>query len=156
MNINATLIGQFITFAILVWFSMRYVWPPIIKSMHEREKKIADGINAAERSQYELTLAREEAKEILIQAKKEAQKIIDSARNDSAKILSESKLQSLNEHKRIIDLAKEEINRELNRNREEFRKNIASLAIAAAEKLIGKKIDDDSQLQILNDFIAEI
>lgn len=156
MNINATLIGQFITFAILVWFSMRYVWPPIMKSMHERDKKIADGINAAERSQYELMLAREEAKEILIQAKKEAQKIIDSARNDSAKILADSKLQSLNEHKRIIDLAKEEINRELNRNREEFRKNLASLAIAAAEKLIGKKIDHDSQLQILNDLIAEI
>src|SRR3990167_10033738 len=91
MNINATLLGQFITFAILVWFTMRYVWPPITKAMHEREKKIAAGLEAAERGKRELEMAEHKALAILREAKGEASHIVELAHKRSIQIVDEAK-----------------------------------------------------------------
>src|SRR5258708_22941808 len=99
MNINATLLGQLITFAILVWFTMRYVWPPIMKAMHEREKKIAAGLEAAERNKRELELGEQKVIGMIREAKLEAVHILDQANKRSAKIMDEAKGQAREEQK---------------------------------------------------------
>ena len=94
MDINATIIGQFITFAILVWFTMKYVWPPIIKAMHDREKKIAGGLEAAERSKRELEMAEHKVIAIIREAKQQATQIIEQANLHSAQLVEEAKVTS--------------------------------------------------------------
>src|SRR5690242_15038368 len=113
MDINATIIGQFITFAILVWFTMKYVWPPIIKTMHEREKKIAAGLEAAERSKRELEIAEHKALTIIREAKQQASQIIEQANLHSAQLIEEAKGQGKLENQRIIEMAQGEIDREV-------------------------------------------
>src|SRR5574337_350683 len=101
MDINATLLGQLITFGILVWFTMKYVWPPITKTIQEREKKIVAGLEAAERSKRELEMAEHKVLTIIREAKQEAQRIIDQANLNSAKLVEEAKGVSRVEGERI-------------------------------------------------------
>src|SRR5580704_17862422 len=91
MDINATLFGQMLTYAVLVWFTMKYVWPPITKTIHDREKKIAAGLEAAERSKQELEMAEHRIIGIIRDAKQEAERIIDQANLNSAKLIEEAK-----------------------------------------------------------------
>lgn len=156
MNINATLFGQFITFAILVWFTMRYVWPPITTAMHEREKKIAAGLEAAERSKRELEMAHHKVISIIKEAKSEASHILDLASKRSAQFLDEAKEQAREEQKRIIALAQEEIARELNQTKEALKIQLATLAIAGAEKIVRHQLDSAKQMALLDEFVAEI
>lgn len=156
MNINATLLGQFITFAILVWFTMRYVWPPITKAMHEREKKIAAGLEAAERSKRELEMAEHKVMSIIKEAKTEAAHILEQANKRSTQFLDEAREQGREEQKRIIALAQEEIAREVNQTKEELKKQLATLAIAGAEKIVRHHLDSAKQMTLLDEFVAEI
>ncbi len=156
MNINATLLGQFITFAILVWFTMRYVWPPITKAMHEREKKIAAGLEAAERSKRELEMAEHKVMSIIKEAKTEAAHILEQANKRSTQFLDEAREQAREEQKRIIALAQEEIAREVNQTKEELKKQLATLAIAGAEKIVRHHLDSAKQMTLLDEFVAEI
>lgn len=156
MNINATLIGQFITFAILVWFTMRYVWPPITKAMHEREKKIAAGLEAAERSKRELEMAGHKVMQLIRAAKEEAAHLLEQANKRSIQILEETKEQAREEQKRIIAHAQEEIRRELSQAKAALRKQLATLAIAGAEKIVRHHLDSATQIALLDEFVAEI
>jgi F-type H+-transporting ATPase subunit b len=156
MNINATLLGQFITFAILVWFTMRYVWPPLTKAMHEREKKIAAGLEAAERSKRELELAEQKVMSALRTAKMEATQILELANKRSAQLIDEAKEQAREEQKRIVAKAQEEIAREVNRTKEELKKQLATLAVAGAEKIVRHHLDSAKQMSLLDEFVAEI
>lgn len=156
MNINATLLGQLFTFAILVWFTMRYVWPPIAKAMYEREKKIAAGLEAAERSKQELEMAEQTVMGMIREAKIEAAQILEQANKKSVKVLEEAKEHAREEQKRIIALAQEEISREVSRTKEELKKQLAHLAIAGAEKIIRHQLDPAKQQALLNEFVAEI
>jgi F-type H+-transporting ATPase subunit b len=156
MNINATLLGQFITFAILVWFTMRYVWPPITKAMHEREKKIAAGLEAAERSKRELEMAEHKVMSVIRDAKTQATQILEQANKRSAQFLDEAREQAREEQKRIIALAQEEIAREVNQTKEELKKQLATLAIAGAEKIVRHHLDSSKQMALLDEFVAEI
>lgn len=156
MNINATLLGQLITFAILVWFTMKFVWPPITKAMHEREKKIAAGLEAAERSKRELEMAEQKVMSVLREAKLEATQILDLANKRSAQFLDEAREQAREEQKRIIALAQDEIAREVNQTKEELRKHLATLAIAGAEKIVRHHLDSSKQSALLDEFVAEI
>ncbi|MDA8561746.1 F0F1 ATP synthase subunit B [Gammaproteobacteria bacterium] len=156
MEINATLIGQLITFAILVWFTMKYVWPPITKAMFEREKKIAAGLEAAVRSQRELENAEHKALSILHDAKREASEIIDQAHKRSAQTVEESKEIAKQEGIRIIDNAKKEIAKEVTQAKEALRKQLASLAVAGAEKIIQRNLDLSAQTGLLDELVAEI
>src|SRR5579863_8722186 len=149
MNINATLFGQFITFAILVWFTMRYVWPPIMKAMHEREKKIAAGLEAAERSKRELEEGGQQVLAMIREAKLQAVQILEQASKRSAQLMDDAKEQAREEQKRIIALAQEEITREVNQTKEKLKKQLASLAIAGAEKLVRHHLDDAKQMALL-------
>jgi F-type H+-transporting ATPase subunit b len=156
MEINATIIGQLITFAILVWFTMKYVWPPITKAMHEREKKIAGGLEAAERSKRELELAEHKALAIIREAKLEAAQIIEAAHKRAAQLIDAAKDDARDEAKRILDHANDEIAREVSQAKETLRKQLASLAVAGAEKIIQRNLDASVQAGLLDEFVAEI
>lgn len=156
MDINATLIGQLLTFLILVWFTMKYVWPPITKAMTDREKKIASGLEASERGKYELEQAEQKALSIIHQAKTEATQIVDQAHKRFAQIVEEAKDNARIESKRIIEHAQEDIKREVNQAKEALRKQLATLAIAGAEKILQRNLDAKAQASLLDEFAAEI
>jgi len=156
MEINATLIGQLITFAILVWFIMKYVWPPITKAMAEREKKIAAGLEAADRSQRELEHAEHKALSIIREAKLEASHIVEQAHKRFAQIVDEAKESARIEGERILGLAQDEIAREVHQAKEALRKQLATLAVAGAEKIIKRNLDASAQTALLDEIVSEI
>lgn len=156
MNINATIIGQFITFAILVWFTMRYVWPPIMKAIHDREKKIAAGLEAAERSKRELEMAEHKAFSIVREAKQQATQIIEQANLHSARLIEEAKSQAKVEGQRIVDMAQGEIDKEVAQAKEALKAQLATLAISGAEKIIQRKLDLSMHNDLLNELAADI
>lgn len=156
IDINATLLGQLITFAILVWFTMKYVWPPITKAMHEREKKIAEGLALAETSKRELEIAENKALDIIREAKTSAAHIVEQAHKRSVQIVDEAKEDARREGSRILEHAREEIILEVNQAKEGLRKQLATLAIAGAEKIIKRNLDASTQTALLDEFVAEI
>jgi len=156
MEINATLIGQLITFAILVWFTMKYVWPPIIKAMNDREKKIAGGLEAGERGKRELEMAERKALTIIREAKEQAAHIVELAHKRAAGLVEEAKENARTESRRIVERAQEEIAREVTRTKETLRKQFASLAVAGAEKIIQRSLDATVHAALLDEFAAEI
>lgn len=156
MDINATIIGQFITFAILVWFTMKFVWPPVTKALHDREKKIAAGLEAAERSKRELEMAEHKALSIIREAKQQASTIIEQANFHSAQLVEEAKSQAKVEGHRIIDLAQGEIDRSVMQAKEALKTQLATLAITGAEKIIQRKLDPSAHNDLLNELAAEI
>ena len=156
MNINLTLIGQTITFIVFVWFCMKFVWPPIMKALEERKKKISDGLAAAERGEHEMELARKRATEDLRQAKQQAQEIINLAHKRAGEIVDEAKEQARTESERILAAANAEIEQEANRAKEQLRKEVASLAVAGASKLIKKEIDEKANEALLKDLVAQL
>jgi F-type H+-transporting ATPase subunit b len=156
MEINATLLGQIITFLLLVWFTMKYVWPPLTKAMHERESKIAAGLEAADRSRTELEEAEKNAAALLHEAKQEASHIVDLAHKRSVQMIDEAKDDARQEAQRILDQAQEEFAREVTQTKEELRKHLAKLAIAGAEKIIKKNLDTPTNTALLDEFVAEI
>jgi len=156
MDINATLIGQFITFAILVWFTMKYVWPPIMKTIHEREKKIAAGLEAAERSKRELEMAEHKAFSIIREAKQQAGQLLEQANLHSAQLLEEAKMLAKQESQRIVGLAQGDIEREIVRAKEVLKSQLATLAVAGAEKIIKRKLDPALQKDLLDELPTAI
>ena len=156
MDINATIIGQFITFAILVWFITKYVWPPITKAMHDRDKKIAGGLDAAERSKRELEMAEHKSAAIIREAKQQATQIIEQANSHSAKLVEEAKVQAKQESQRIVATAQGEIGREVTQAKEALKNQLASLAIAGAEKIIQRNLDAATHRDLLNALAAEM
>lgn len=156
MDINATLLGQLITFAILVWFTTKYVWPPITKTMHDREKKIAAGLEAAERSQRELEMAEHKAQTIIREAKQSANQIIEQANLHSAKLVEEAKSNAKVEGARIVELAQGDIDREITQAKEMLKTHLVSLAISGAEKIIHRNLDGQVHNDLLDELAAEI
>lgn len=156
MNINLTLIGQTLTFIVFVWFCMKFVWPPIMNALHERKKKIADGLAAAERGAHEQELAEKKAAEVLHEAKQQAQDIINQAQKRASEIVEESKETARTEGERIIATAQAEIEQEVNRAREELRGQVASLAVAGAGKILKREIDAKANEDLLKDLVAQI
>lgn len=156
MEINATLIGQLITFAILVWFTMKYVWPPITKAMQEREKLIAAGLEAAERSKQELEQAQQSALSIIQDAKRDASHVLDAAHKRSIQMVEEAKASAREEGNRLITLAKDEIGREVNQAKTVLRKQLSALAVQGAEKIIKHNLDANMQKTLLDEFVAEL
>ena len=156
MEINATLIGQLITFAILVWFTMKYVWPPIVKAMNEREKKIAGGLEAAERGKRELEVAERKALSIILEARQEAVHIIELAHKRANTLIEEAKENARQEGARIIERAHEEIAREITQAKEVLRAQLATLVVAGAGKIIKRNLDAKTHAALLDEFAAEI
>ena len=156
MNINLTLIGQMIAFVCFVVFCMKYVWPPIIAAMAEREKKIADGLAAADRASHDLELAKEKAVERLKEAKEEAAGIVDSANKRGNQIVEEAKEAAVVEADRVKASAQAEIEQETNRAREQLRGQVAALSLAGAEKVLGAAIDQEAHAELVDKLAAEL
>lgn len=156
MEINFTLIGQLITFIILVVFIMKYVWPPITKALNEREKTIAAGLQAAERGKRDLIDAEHKAISIIREARVEAASVIDQAQKRTIQIIEEAKGTARQEASRVLERAQAEIVREVNQAKESMRKQLATLAVAGAEKILQRNLDLSAQTALLDEFVAEI
>ncbi|MCR9105350.1 MAG: F0F1 ATP synthase subunit B [Gammaproteobacteria bacterium] len=156
MNINLTLIGQMLAFAGFVLFCMKYVWPPILAAMAEREQKIADGLAAADRASHDLELAQEKAVERLKEAKTEAAGIVDSANKRANQIVEEAKDAALVEAERVKAAAQAEIEQETNRARETLRGQVAALSLAGAEKVLGAEIDQSAHNALVEKLASEL
>jgi len=156
MNINLTLIGQLLSFVVFVWFTMKYVWTPIMGALEERRKKIADGLAAGERGQHEQELAQERAKGVLQEAKAQAGDIVAQAQKRGTEIIDESKTSARTEGERLITAARAEIDQEVNRAREQLREKVAVLAVAGAEKILRREIDASTNQDIVDALAKEI
>ena len=156
MNINATLIGQSITFFFFVWFCMKYVWPPIMQALEARKKQIADGLAAGERGKHEQELAQKRATEVLAEAKRQAQEIIAKAEKRAAEIVDEAKSDAKGEGERILTAARAEIGQEVNRAKEGLRAQVVSIAIAGASKVLEREVDANTHNDLLNKLAAQI
>jgi F-type H+-transporting ATPase subunit b len=156
VNINATLIGQAIAFAIFVLFCMKFVWPPVIAALHERQKKIADGLDAANRAARDLELAHEKAGQQLREAKAQAAEIIEQAKKSANQIVDEARDQARAEGDRMIAQAKAQIEQELNSVKDALRAQVGALAVSGAEKILGASIDANAQKQLVDQLAAEI
>ena len=156
MNINLTLIGQMVAFVCFVLFCMKYVWPPIVGAMAEREKKIADGLAAADRANHDLELAKEQAVERLKEAKHEAAGIVESANRRASQIVEEAKQAAVVEADRVKAAAQAEIQQEANRAREQLRSQVAALSLAGAEKVLGAAIDQKAHAELVEKLAAEL
>lgn len=148
MNINATMLGQMIAFAFFVWFCMKYVWPPLTAALAERQKRIADGLEAAEKAGKDLEQTQEKVAEQLKEAKMQAASIIDQANKRATQIVEEAKNQGREEGQRMITGAQAEIEQEVNRAKEQLREQVASIAIAGAEKILEATIDEAAHAKI--------
>ena len=154
MNINLTLIGQLLAFVGFVAFCMRYVWPPIVAAMHERQQKIADGLAAADRASHDLELAQKRAVEEMADAKREAAGIIEAANKRAAALVEEAKVAASAEADRVKAAAQAEIEQERARTQEQLMAQVSALALAGAEKVLGSEIDASKHAQILADLTA--
>jgi len=149
VNINATLFGQMITFALLVWFTMKYVWPPLMQALEERRRKIAEGLAAAEKGQHEMELAEKKAVGVIKEAKDQAGEIVTLAQKRAAELAEQSKLTAKQESERIVAAAKGDIEREVQQAKEELRKEVAAIAVSAAEQILKKEVDQDKHRDLI-------
>ncbi|HIA08278.1 MAG TPA: F0F1 ATP synthase subunit B [Chromatiaceae bacterium] len=156
MNFNLTLIGQLVSFAVFVWFCMKFVWPPLVAALDERTAKIADGLASAERGVHEQELAEKRATEVLHEAKQQASDIIALSQKRAAEIVDEAKGDARTEGERIVHAAEAEVEQEVNRAREHLRTQVATLAMAGAEKILKKEIDVNAHQEILDRLASEI
>lgn len=150
MSINATLIGQMITFALLVWFTMKYIWPPLFQSLEERKKKIAEGLAAAEKGKHEMELAEKKALGVLRDAKEQSADIVTLAQKRANEIVEESKTAARLEGDRLLTAAKAQIDQELQQAKEGLRKEVSTLAIKAAEQILAAEIDEGRHQEIVS------
>ncbi|MGM0823164.1 MAG: F0F1 ATP synthase subunit B [Pseudomonadota bacterium] len=156
MNINMTLIGQTIAFAIFVWFCIKYVWPPISNALHERQKKIADGLDAASRASRDLEVAQEQAEQTLRESKEQASQILEQANKRSAQIVEEAREQARAEGERLVASARSEIEQEVNRAKEDLRAQVSHLAIIGAERVLEASVDEQAHRKLLDELAAEL
>lgn len=156
MNINATLLGQSITFFVFVWFCMKFVWPPIMEALSQRKQQIADGLAAGERGKHELELASKRSGDVLREAKQKAADIIAQAEKRSAQLIDEAKNDAKVEGDRLLAGAKAEIEQEVFRAKESLRSQVADLAVAGAEKILRREVDAKTHADLLSALKSEL
>ena len=156
MNINLTILGQAISFAIFVWFCMRYVWPPLIKVLEERANTIADGLAAAERGAKELEEAEGKVEMLLSDGREKALEFVNQAQRRAEEIVEAAKSEARLEADKIKSAVQTEMDQERNRAREELRKEVADLVIMGAEKILAREIDEKSHREILRQISSDM
>jgi F-type H+-transporting ATPase subunit b len=156
VNINLTLVIQMIVFAVLVWFTMRFVWPKIQGPLEERSRKIAQGLQAAEEGEKELTAARDKADAIVREARERANQIIDHAQHRANELVEEAKGTASSEGARIVAAAQQQIELDTTHARESLRREVAGIAITAASKLLDREIDARKHADLLDQLATEI
>ncbi len=156
MNINITLLGQMITFLLFVWFTKALVWPPVIKALKDRQAKIADGLAAAERGQLELVNALHQADLDIKEGKQQATNIIVESQKRADYLIDEARQKAHEEAQRIIEQAHAEIAQMVLDAKETLRKQVATLALFGAEKILERSIDGEAHHAMLEKFAEEI
>jgi F-type H+-transporting ATPase subunit b len=156
LDINMTLLGQTIAMIVFVWFCMKFIWPPIMTAIEERQQEIADGLAAAERGQQSLDKAKAEADDIVNDARKQATTILDQAHARANEIVAEGKADGVKERERQLAAATAEVEQETNRAREELRGQVSAIAVASAEKILNREIDAKAHEDILSKLASEL
>ncbi|MFD0740158.1 F0F1 ATP synthase subunit B [Lysobacter koreensis] len=156
MNLNMTFFGQMLSFAILVWFTMKFIWPPLNAAIEERQKKIAEGLAAADNSQKALAQAQQNADSAMRDARVKANEVIDQAHQRANQIIDQAKNDALAEAARQKALSDAEIVASANRAREDLRKQVSLLAVSGAEKLLKREIDANTHKVLLDDLAAQL
>ena len=156
MNLNFTLFAQALTFAAFIWFTARFVWPPMLRAMETRQKVIAEGLAAAEKGRRELELSSQHAEETLREARSRAQEIVAQGDQRASQIIEEAKQAAKTEADRILVAAKAEIDQELSRAREQLREQVASIAVAGAERILKREVDAKVHADLLTQLKQEL
>ena len=156
MNFNFTLIGQLLAFILFVWFCMRYVWPPMLQILEEREKEVADGLEAASRGRRELEEANTQREAIVEEAKKEAADLVGQAGQRANQMVEDAKSQAQEEADRIKASAKSDLEQAAKKAREEIRSEVSALVVAGAEKVLRSEIDQEKNAEIIEEISKEL
>jgi len=156
MNFNATLIGQMFTFGLFVWFCMKYIWPPLMAALDERNARISEGLAAAQRGQQDLEEAQAKVGESLGEAKQQAQEIINQAQKRANEIVDEAKDAARDEADKIKTAATADIDQQINSAREHLRKEVSAIALAGAEQILKREVDAKAHSAVLDELVAQI
>lgn len=156
MNINLTLFAQLIAFVVFVIFCMKFVWPPIMAALNERQKKIADGLAEAERGMQQQEIAEQNAEKQLAEAKQQASEILGQAQKRANEMVEDAKSVAVDEGNRIKEAAHAEVEKEVNRAKETLRTQVSTIAVAGAERILKKEINASAHQDILDDLAAQI
>ena len=156
MSFNLTLIAQAVSFALFIWFTVKFVWPPLLRAMEARQKTIAEGLAAAERGRLDLEAAAKRSNEMMAEAKKQVQEIVAQADRRAAQIVEEAKGAAKAEGDRLLTGAKAEIDQEFSRAKEALREQVAALAIAGAEKILRREVDAKVHADLLSQLKQEL
>ena len=156
MNFNATLIGEMIAFAILIWFCVQFIWPHINKAIEERQIKIAEGLSAAERAHAELKAADTKVADEVRKARQQASEIIDKAQQQANGILDKARADAISEINRLKASAQDDIASMAQRAREELREKVGALAVQGASKIVQREIDPAAHKALLDQLATEI
>jgi len=156
MNFNATLIGQTITFIVFVWFCMKYIWPPLMAALDERNARISEGLAAAQRGQQDLENAQAKISDSLKDAKQQAQEIINQAQKRANEIVDESKDSAREEADKIKVAASADIDQQVTAAREQLRKEVSVIALAGAEQILKREVDAKVHAEVLDELVAQI
>ncbi|MCP5073657.1 MAG: F0F1 ATP synthase subunit B [Rhodobacteraceae bacterium] len=156
MNFNATLIGQTITFIVFVWFCMKYIWPPLMAALDERNARISEGLAAAQRGQQDLENAQAKISDSLKDAKQQAQEIINQAQKRANEIVDESKDSAREEADKIKVAASADIDQQVTAAREQLRKEVSVIALAGAEQILKREVDATVHAEVLDELVAQI
>ena len=156
MDINATLIGQALGFLILVWFTWKFIWPPLLGAIEERQKKIADGLAAADRGQKDLEDAKGKAGDIIREARDKAALVLEQAHKRSTEVIDEARQAAIAEGERLVAAARADVAGERTKARDELRREVGQLAVAGAGRLLGREVDAKAHADLLEQLAAEI
>ena len=156
MDINATLIGEMIAFALLIWFSVHFIWPHLNKAIEERQLKIADGLNAAEKARAELKEADAKVAAEIKQARSQASEIIDKAQQQGNQVLEKARAEAVEEINRLKAQAQDDIALMAQRARDQLREQVGALAVQGASKIVQREIDPAAHKALLDQLAAEI
>ena len=156
MNLNFTLVAQAVTFALFIWFTVKFVWPYILRAIETRQKTIADGLAEAERGRSSLADAQKQRESILKEARDRAHELVLIAEKSAAQRVEESKSQAKTEGDRLLAAAKAQIDQEVQAARQQLREQVAALAVAGAEKILRREVDAKAHADMLNQLKAQL
>ncbi len=156
MTINATIIGQLLGFLVLVWFTWKFIWPPLLGAIDERQKKIAAGLAAADRGQKDLEDAKSKVGDALREARERAMQIVDQAQKRGNELVDEAKHTAVAEGERLVAAARSEAATETSRARDALRREVAALALTGAGRLLGREVDAKAHADLLDQLAREI
>jgi F-type H+-transporting ATPase subunit b len=156
MNINLTLLSQAAAFAIFVWFTTKFVWPPLMRAIEARQKTVADGLAAAEKGKQSLEISAKQADQALKEARDRAGEIIASAEKRAAQMIEEAKVAAREEGNREKSAAQSEIEQQISRAKEQLREQVASLAVSGAEKILRREVNAQAHADLLSQLRQEI